>query len=151
MACWTYVAILLEGPPPPAPPAAPSVLSQEVAETRLQWRLPRCFFPLMLQSIQGSQVLEKQLLWSRVKSRWPWPQGVVSCCLTQGFPLTKCLLGTQRSCLAAHSTTAHLGPEMDFRISLGIRSESARPCSTVPVSDMWREDTRLPCTRVPAA
>lgn len=32
------------------------------------------FSPFMLQSIQGSQVLEKQLLWSRVKSRWPWPQ-----------------------------------------------------------------------------
>lgn len=45
MTCWMCVAILLEGPhpPPPALPAAPSLLSQEVAETHLQWRLPRCF------------------------------------------------------------------------------------------------------------
>lgn len=29
-----------------------------------------------------------------------------------------------------HDST--LGPEMDFRISLGIRSESAHPCSSCP-------------------
>lgn len=57
----------------------------------------------------------------------PWPQGVVRCFLRPG-----CLLGTWRSWLAAHHTVTHLAPEMDFCVTLGTRSESARLCSSCP-------------------